>query len=62
MSSYGLVFFALLIAGTGSESFKPSISDTIIRTTDERTSSIGFGFYYWMIKVGSDTADTRHRA
>jgi len=53
MSAYGLVFLALLVMATGSGLFKPIISGTIARTTDERTSAFGFGIYYWMINLGA---------
>jgi len=53
MSSYGLVFLALLVMGTGSGLFKPIISGTIARTTDESNSAFGFGIYYWMINLGA---------
>jgi len=52
-SSYALVFLALLVMATGSGLFKPIISGTIARTTDERTSSLGFGIYYWSINLGA---------
>ncbi|MBZ5497434.1 MAG: MFS transporter [Acidobacteriia bacterium] len=53
MSSYALVFLFLLVMATGSGLFKPIISGTIARTTDERTSGLGFGIYYWMINLGA---------
>jgi POT family proton-dependent oligopeptide transporter len=53
MSSYALVFLSLLVMATGSGLFKPIISGTIARTTDERTSGLGFGIYYWMINLGA---------
>ena len=53
MSSYALVFLALLVMATGAGLFKPIISGTIARTTDERTSAVGFGIYYWMINLGA---------
>jgi POT family proton-dependent oligopeptide transporter len=53
MSSYALVFLALLVMATGSGLFKPIISGTIARTTNERTSGFGFGIYYWMINLGA---------
>jgi dipeptide/tripeptide permease len=53
MSGYALVFLALLVMATGAGLFKPIISGTIARTTDERTSAIGFGIYYWMINLGA---------
>jgi proton-dependent oligopeptide transporter, POT family len=56
MSGYALVFLALLVMAVGAGLFKPIISGTIARTTDERTSSLGFGIYYWMINVGAFAA------
>ncbi len=53
VSSYGLVFLALLVMATGSGLFKPIISGTIARTTDETNSAFGFGIYYWMINLGA---------
>jgi dipeptide/tripeptide permease len=53
MSAYALVFLALLVMATGSGLFKPIITGTVARTTDERTSGFGFGIYYWMINLGA---------
>ncbi len=53
MSAYGAVFASLLIMATGSGLFKPIISGTIARTTNEKTSGLGFGIYYWMINLGA---------
>ncbi len=53
MSSYALVFLALLVMATGSGLFKPIISGTIARTTDPTNSAFGFGIYYWMINLGA---------
>lgn len=55
-STYGLVFLALLVMATGSGLFKPIISGTIARTTNEKTSAFGFGVYYWMINLGAFVA------
>jgi POT family proton-dependent oligopeptide transporter len=52
-SAYALVFLALLVMATGAGLFKPIISGTIARTTDDRTSSVGFGIYYWTINLGA---------
>ena len=48
-----MVFLALLVMATGSGLFKPIISGTIARTTDESNSAFGFGIYYWMINLGA---------
>jgi dipeptide/tripeptide permease len=53
VSAYGVVFATLLLMATGSGLFKPIISGTIARTTDEQTSGFGFGIYYWMINLGA---------
>ncbi|MCC6398753.1 MAG: MFS transporter [Bacteroidetes bacterium] len=53
MSGYGTVFAALLVMATGSGLFKPIISGTIARTTNEGNSGFGFGIYYWMINLGA---------
>jgi dipeptide/tripeptide permease len=52
-STYALVFLALLVMATGSGLFKPIISGTVARTTDESSSALGFGIYYWMINMGA---------
>ncbi len=52
-STYAVVFLALLIMATGSGLFKPIISGTIARSTDESNSAFGFGIYYWMINLGA---------
>jgi len=53
VSRYGVVFASLLIMATGSGLFKPIISGTIARSTDENNSGLGFGIYYWMINLGA---------
>jgi len=48
------IFFAFMIVlGLGGGLFKPIISGTIARSTDETNSTVGFGIYYWSINVGS---------
>jgi len=38
---------------TGSGLFKPIISGTIARSTNESNSGFGFGIYYWSINLGA---------
>jgi dipeptide/tripeptide permease len=52
-SSYWPVFASLLLMVTGAGFFKPIISGTIARCTDESNSSLGFGVYYWSINLGA---------
>ncbi len=52
-TSYSIVFLSLLIMAVGAGLFKPIISGTIARVTDEGNSSLGFGVYYWSINLGA---------
>ncbi len=53
VSQYGVVFSSLLLLATGAGLFKPIISGTLARTTNEENSGFGFGIYYWMINLGA---------
>lgn len=53
MSTYGAIFTSLLVMAAGSGLFKPIISGTIARTTNETNSGFGFGLYYWTVNVGA---------
>lgn len=53
VTSYVLVFVSLLFMVLGAGSFKPVISGTIARSTDESNSGLGFGIYYWSINLGA---------
>lgn len=52
-TQYTTVFVALVVMGFGAGIFKPLISATIARVTDESSSTIGFGIYYWSINLGA---------
>lgn len=52
-TSYFAVFLSLLLMVTGAGTFKPIISGTIARTTDQSNSALGFGIYYWSINLGA---------
>ncbi|MBB3186316.1 MFS transporter [Microbacter margulisiae] len=51
-TTYGYVFFAFLYVALGAAMFKPIVSATVAKTTDEETSSIGFGIFYMMVNIG----------
>ena len=51
VTSYWVIFAALLVMATGSGLFKPIITGTVARTTTEKNSGFGFGVYYWMINL-----------
>ncbi len=47
------VFIMYLYLALGAALFKPVISATIAKTTNEETSSIGFGIFYMMVNIGA---------
>ena len=53
VTSYWVIFTALLVMATGSGLFKPIITGTVARTTNKKSSGFGFGIYYWMINLGA---------
>jgi dipeptide/tripeptide permease len=53
VTSYWLVFGALLVMALGAGTFKPLISGTIARVTTAQNSSVAFGLYYWSINLGA---------
>lgn len=53
VTSYGLVWAGLIIMAFGAGTFKPIISGTIARTTNESNSGLGFGIFYWSINLGA---------
>ena len=53
MTSYWLIFGTLIFTMIGAGTFKPIISGTIARVTDEKTSTIAFGIFYWTINLGA---------
>lgn len=52
-NSYALVFGSLIIMALGAGFFKPVISGTIARSTNEHNSGLGFGIFYWSINLGA---------
>jgi proton-dependent oligopeptide transporter, POT family len=53
VTSYSLVFLSLTLMAVGAGFFKPLISGTIARVTDESNSGLGFGIFYWTINLGA---------
>lgn len=53
MTSYSAVFLSLVIMGFGAGTFKPVISGTIAKVTDESNSGQAFGVFYWTINMGA---------
>jgi dipeptide/tripeptide permease len=53
VTSYSAIFTTLLLMAVGAGLFKPIISGTIARTTNDSNSGFGFGIFYWMINLGA---------
>ena len=51
-SSFAGVFLSFFYVAIGAALFKPIISATIAKTTDDSNSSIGFGLFYMVINLG----------
>lgn len=47
------VFIIFLMLAVGAALFKPIIAATVAKTTDEETSSIGFGIFYMVVNIGA---------
>ncbi len=52
-TEYAMVFGSLIIMAIGAGAFKPMISGTIARSTNESNSTLGFGIFYWSINLGA---------
>jgi dipeptide/tripeptide permease len=52
-STYVTIFGSLILVALGAGFFKPMISGTIARVTDESNASLGFGIFYWSINLGA---------
>lgn len=51
-NTFAGVFAMYLYLALGAALFKPIISATIAKTTDDETASIGFGIFYMMVNIG----------
>ncbi|MCL2074283.1 MAG: MFS transporter [Marinilabiliaceae bacterium] len=51
--SFNTIFASLILMAVGAGFFKPLISGTIARTTNEKNSTLGFGIFYWTINLGA---------
>lgn len=53
VTSFTAMFLVFLYVAIGAALFKPVISASIAKTTNEKTSSIGFGIFYMMVNIGA---------
>ena len=51
--TYVAIFSSLVLVALGAGFFKPMISGTIARVTNNSNSTLGFGIYYWSINLGA---------
>ncbi len=47
---------AACMIGIGTAIFKPPVHGTIAKETDEETSSLGWGIFYWVVNIGGALA------
>lgn len=52
-TTYMAIFASLVLMAIGAGFFKPMISGTIARITNESNASVGFGVFYWSINLGA---------
>jgi POT family proton-dependent oligopeptide transporter len=53
VESYSQLMWVLIYTAIGAALFKPIVTATITKTTNEKTSSIGFGLFYTIVNIGS---------
>ena len=51
--TYAGVFIVFIYLAFGAALFKPIISATVAKTTNEENSSVGFGIFYMMVNLGA---------
>lgn len=51
-TTFPTFFLAFMLVALGAGTFKPVIIGTITKTTNEKTSSMGFGIFYMMVNIG----------
>jgi MFS family permease len=50
--SYPMFFAACILLGIGTALFKPAIQGTLAQSMTSKTSSVGWGLFYWLVNVG----------
>ena len=51
-TTFPTFFLAFMLVAIGAGTFKPVIIGTITKTTNDKTSSMGFGIFYMMVNIG----------
>jgi dipeptide/tripeptide permease len=52
MRTYPSFFAACLLLGVGTALFKPALQGTLAQSMNKKTSSVGWGLFYWLVNVG----------
>ena len=52
LKTFPTFFLAFMLVALGAAMFKPVIIGTVSKTTDNKTSSLGFGIFYMMVNIG----------
>jgi dipeptide/tripeptide permease len=55
-ANYLVFLTAACLIGLGTAIFKPPVHGTVAKTTDEKTSSLGWGTFYWVVNIGGALA------
>lgn len=50
--SYPLFFAACILLAIGTALFKPALQGTLAQSMNAKNSSVGWGFFYWLVNVG----------
>ena len=53
---YWVFLASACFVAMGTAIFKPAVHGTIAKTTDEKTSSMGWGVFYWIVNIGGALA------
>lgn len=52
LKTFPTFFVAFMLVALGAAMFKPVIIGTVTKTTNDKTSSMGFGIFYMMVNIG----------
>ncbi len=53
LRTYVEFFAAVLVLATGTAFFKPSLQGSLAQNLTKKTSSIGWGIFYWVVNIGA---------
>ena len=53
LSNYWAFFISIMTLATGTAFFKPSLQGSLANTLTRENSSVGWGWFYWVVNVGA---------